>query len=229
MPLGCHAARAMNDTHPEEPRRGARKGPHLHAVPRAGASGAPGAVLEQTAAWMQAVAQNADRQAFTCLFDHYAPRVKGYLMRGGTQECQAEEIAQEALLMLWRKAALFDAAQASVGTWLFTIARNLHVDRLRSQGASAAQSDAGDLDDVADESPPVDDRLHTAQLCERMRAALRTMPVEQARVLRLCYFEDQPHSSIATALCLPLGTVKSRMRAALAYLRRALQDGSPAP
>ncbi|KQP35903.1 hypothetical protein ASF44_19205 [Pseudorhodoferax sp. Leaf274] len=178
---------------------------------------------------MQAVAERADRQAFAQLFGHYAPRVKGYLMRGGAEACQAEEIAQETLLVLWRKAALFDAAQASVGTWLFTIARNLRVDRLRGQGATALHADEGALDDLADDSVPVDERMQTAQLCERMRAVLRTMPVEQARVLQLCYFEDQPHTSIASALGLPLGTVKSRMRAALAHLRRALQDDRAAP
>lgn len=116
-----------------------------------------------------------------------------------------------------------------MGTWLFTIARNLLVDRLRRQGGLATPSDAADLDDVADESMPMDERMHTAQLCERMRDALRTMPVEQAQVLRLAYFDDQPHTNIASALGLPLGTVKSRMRAALAHLRRALQDGRPLP
>lgn len=187
------------------------------------------AVQPQVLAWMRAVAELADRQAFAQLFAFYAPRVKGYLVRSGSEPCQAEEIAQETLLVLWRKAALFDADRASVGTWLFTIARNLRVDRLRGQGSALVPADAAALDDVADESPPMDERLHTAQLCSRMRAALRTMPAEQAQVLRLCYFEDQPHTSIANALGLPLGTVKSRMRAALAHLRRALQDGGPAP
>lgn len=187
------------------------------------------AVEQQLLAWMQAVAELADRHAFAQLFAFYAPRVKGQLIRAGTEPCLAEEIAQEALLVLWRKAALFDGARASVGTWLFTIARNLRVDRLRGQGSALLRADAAELDDVADESPHMDERLHTAQLCARMRAALRTMPAEQARVLRLCYFEDQPHSRIADTLGLPLGTVKSRMRAALAHLRRALQDGGPAP
>ncbi|RCW65221.1 sigma-70 family RNA polymerase sigma factor [Pseudorhodoferax soli] len=215
----------MADAHPDgSPRQPPAARAHLHVVPQEGP-----AAPQQILAWMQAVAELADRQAFAQLFAFYAPRVKAYLVRSGTEPCLAEEIAQDALLLLWRKAALFDAKRASVGTWLFTIARNLRVDRLRGQGAALVHADATELDDVADDTPPVDERLHTAQLCARMRVVLRTMPAEQARVLRLCYFEDQPHTRIASTLGLPLGTVKSRMRAALAHLRRALQDGGPAP
>nr|WP_145547062.1 sigma-70 family RNA polymerase sigma factor [Variovorax boronicumulans] len=214
-------ADAQHDGPPRPPPQGRTA---LHLV----APGDP-SVQPQVLAWMRAVVELADRQAFAQLFAFYAPRVKGYLIRSGTEPSQAEDIAQETLLVLWRKAALFDAERASVGTWLFTIARNLRVDRLRSHGTAAARADAAELDDVADEAPPLDERLHTAQLCSRMRAALRTMPAEQAQVLRLCYFEDRPHTSIASTLGLPLGTVKSRMRAALAHLRRALQDGGPTP
>lgn len=215
----------MADAHHDGP---PRQPPQARTALQLVAPGDP-SVQPQVLAWMRAVAELADRQAFAQLFAFYAPRVKGYLIRSGTEPSQAEDIAQETLLVLWRKAALFDAERASVGTWLFTIARNLRVDRLRGQGAAAARADAAELDDVADEAPPLDERLHTAQLCARMRAALRTMPAEQAQVLRLCYFEDRPHSSIASTLGLPLGTVKSRMRAALAHLRRALQDGGPTP
>lgn len=200
---------------------------HLHVVGRHG--GARTIEAAQLVAWVHAVALQGDRQAFARLFTYYAPRVKAYLMRGGCDECQAEELAQESLLMLWRKAAHFDATQASVGTWLFTIARNLRVDRFRSLGAGHVPYDDADLQAVADEAPPPDERLHLAQLCERMRAALHCMPAAQARVLRLCYFEGQPHTSIANELQVPLGTVKSRMRSALAYLRRALQDDTSAP
>ncbi|WP_326537369.1 sigma-70 family RNA polymerase sigma factor [Pseudorhodoferax sp.] len=213
-----------NAHHDDEPPHSSGARAHLRVVPQEGA-----AAQQQILAWMQAVTELADRNAFAQLFGHYAPRVKGYLIRSGSEACQAEEIAQETLLVLWRKAAQFDAAQASVGTWLFTIARNLRVDRLRCQGATTVHAQESELHDVADESVPVEERMHTAQLCARMRAALRTMPAEQARVLRLCYFEDQPHTSIASTLGLPLGTVKSRMRAALVHLRRALQDGGLRP
>lgn len=200
---------------------------HLHVV------GQPVAVrtveTAQLVVWVQAVALHGDRQAFARLFTYYAPRIKAYLMRGGCDECQAEELAQESLLVLWRKAAYFDAAQASVGTWLFAVARNLRIDRFRSTGTGEVPYDEAALQAVADDTPQPDEHLHLAQLCERMLAALQQMPAAQARVLRMCYFEGQPHTRIAGTLDVPLGTVKSRMRAALAFLRRALQDGTTAP
>lgn len=183
---------------------------------------AAGPAPQELAAWVQAVALQADRDAFARLFRHFAPRVKGYLLRGGTEEAQAEELAQETLLLLWRKAALFDARQAAVSTWVFTIARNLRVDRLRRQGLPTLPADQDDLDAVPDDAPGPEERLHAAVLHERVRVALRGLPPEQARVLQLSYFDDQPHASIASALGIPLGTVKSRMRLAVAHLRRAL-------
>jgi RNA polymerase sigma-70 factor (ECF subfamily) len=203
----CHAQRAVA---------------HLRVVGRQNARRTVDA--ERLVTWVQAVARQSDRQAFACLFTYYAPRLKAYLMRSGCQECQAEELAQESLLTLWRKAGHYNVAQASVGTWLFTIARNLRVDRLRSQANAERPYDEAELHAVADDAPPAEERLHAEQLSARMLVALQRMPAAQARVLRLCYFEGQPHTSIASALDVPLGTVKSRMRAALAYLRRALQD-----
>ncbi len=177
---------------------------------------------EVLADWMRAVALQGDRAAFARLFAHFAPRIKSYLLRGGADDAMAEDLAQEALLMLWRKAALFDVQQAGVSTWVFTIARNLRVDRFRRQGAAALPSDDFDLETVADEAPAPEERLHASRMQAQVRAAMRTLPPDQARVLQLSYFDDQPHASIASALGIPLGTVKSRMRLAVAHLRRAL-------
>jgi len=218
----------MNSPSPLEPApRAPAAVTHLHAVGGPGAQRA--AQADRLAAWVRAVAEQRDRQAFAQLFCHYAPRIKSYLVRCGCDPCQAEELAQESLLVLWRKACQFDRSRASVGTWLFTIARNLRVDCLRSAGARCLPCDDMDLQAIADEAPAPDERLQQEQTHERMAAALQGMPAEQARVLRMCYFEGQPHTRIASALQLPLGTVKSRMRAALAYLRRAMQNDSPAP
>src|SRR5882724_6582653 len=79
------------------------------------------------------VAGTRDRAAFAALFDHFAPRVKSYLLRLGASPALAEDLAQEALLSLWRKAHLFDPAKASAATWLFPIARNLRIDAIRRE------------------------------------------------------------------------------------------------
>ena len=82
-----------------------------------------------------AIAASHDRAAFAELFAFYAPRVKGYLQRTGTSEAQAEDLAQETMLAVWRKAALYDAGNASASTWIFTIALNLRIDALRRECA----------------------------------------------------------------------------------------------
>ncbi|MDA7414888.1 sigma-70 family RNA polymerase sigma factor [Xenophilus arseniciresistens] len=179
---------------------------------------------EQLAAWLLAVAQAQDRVAFGQLFTHFAPRIKSYLMRGGTPEDVAEDLAQEALVALWRKAALFDPSQAAVSTWMFTIARNLRVDRHRRASTQAEQDSVEiDPDTLVDDAPAPGDHLDAMREQARLHAALRGLPPEQAEVLRLSYYEDQPHARIAQLLDIPLGTVKSRVRLAVANLRRRLQ------
>lgn len=177
---------------------------------------------EELCELLRSVAVAGDRQAFAVLFRHFAPRVKSYLMRGGSTEGLAEELAQETMVSVWRKAAMFDPAQAGVSTWIFTIARNLRVDRLRRQGLPTVPADEAALDSVPDTAPALEEDLHAARMHEQVRRALRGLPPEQAQVLHLSYFDDQPHASIASALGIPLGTVKSRMRLAVAHLRRAL-------
>lgn len=172
---------------------------------------------------LAAVAQRQDRDAFARLFSHFAPRVKHYLMHSGSPELHAEELAQEALVAVWRKAALFDPAQAAASTWIFTIARHLRVDALRRRQGPGLAEEAFDFDLLQADEPPVEDRLHATRLNERLRGALRRLPPEQQQVLHLSYFEDEPHARIAAQLSIPLGTVKSRVRLAVAQLRRLLE------
>ena len=178
---------------------------------------------DELALLVQAVAERGDRQAFAVLFKHFAPRVKSYLIRCGASDDQAEEVAQEAMVTLWRKAALFDARQARVSTWVFTIARNLRVDALRrTRGGVESGDDEVDLEALPHDHPAPDEAAHSRRLQADVRAAIARLPAEQAQVLRLSYFEEQPHSQIARDLGIPLGTVKSRMRLAVAQVRRML-------
>jgi RNA polymerase sigma-70 factor (ECF subfamily) len=170
----------------------------------------------------KAVALTGDREAFAILFKHFAPRVKAYLMRAGAADGLAEELTQEAMVSVWRKAALFDPARASVSTWIFTIARNLRVDHLRRQGQAAFGLDELDCDAIASPLPSPDEQMLTRQREAGVRDALRQLPEEQVQVLRLSFFEDQPHARIAQELGIPLGTVKSRVRLAMNHLRRLL-------
>lgn len=168
-----------------------------------------------------AIARSQDRDAFAVLFEQFAPRVKGHLVRLGASAPQAEELAQEVLVTVWRKAALFDPSRASASTWIFRIARNLRLDALRRDTAAAA------FEPDLTEAPEPPDTPETVELArqrdDRVRRALADLTPDQANVLRLSFFQDCPHSEIAETLGLPLGTVKSRIRLALARLRAALE------
>ncbi len=170
---------------------------------------------------MQAVAEAGDRAAFAALYEHFAPRLKAWLMRLGTPEDAAEELAQESLITAWRRAASFDPAQASVATWLFTIARNKRIDRLRRE--RRPEIDLSDPALVPDPEPAPDTVIDAAQAEAQLRTALQDLPEEQLHLLRLAFFSDLSHRDIAERENLPLGTVKSRIRLALARLRLRME------
>lgn len=168
------------------------------------------------------VAAHRDRDAFAALFDHYAPRLATYLQKLGAEPALAEEITQDAMTALWRKADQFDPEKSSVGTWLYRIARNRRIDLLRrARGGEAS------IDEVAqpvDEAPRPDEALVARQRETLVRRALKILPAEQLALVRLAFFEGRSHSEIATETGLPLGTVKSRIRLAFGRLRRRLAD-----
>ncbi|HUN53467.1 MAG TPA: sigma-70 family RNA polymerase sigma factor [Candidatus Sulfotelmatobacter sp.] len=171
---------------------------------------------------VQAIAERQDRAAFGALFAHFAPRVKGYLIRIGADAAQAEELTQEAMLAVWRKAASFDRRQSSVATWVFTIARNKRIDGLRRD----RRPELDPADPMLVPAPPAQaDALYAlAQSEARIKAAVAALPAEQRDLLELAFYEDRSHRDIAALRGLPLGTVKSRLRLALGRLRKAIGE-----
>lgn len=166
------------------------------------------------------VATERDRQAYARLYSYFAPRLNAFLRRSGLPPNTAEEIAQEVMLSVWRKASYFDPARAGAATWIFTIARNLRIDHLRRLRTASA----GEEEPVEVETAPSGETLLlTAEREARVREALKTLSDEQATVLRLSFFSEKAHSEIARELGLPLGTVKSRVRLALGRLRVLLE------
>lgn len=169
-----------------------------------------------------AVAERHDRAAFAALFTHFAPRVKSYLIRHGAAPEAAEDLAQETLLIVWRKAASFDPAKADAPTWIFTIARNLRISAVRRERRPEPM--ACDELGRADPGLPADEAIAVIDRTAALRAALKTLPPEQARIVELNFMEDIPHRELETRLGIPLGTVKSRLRLAIVRLRAALGD-----
>jgi RNA polymerase sigma-70 factor, ECF subfamily len=167
------------------------------------------------------IAATKDRQAFAELFDHFAPRVKSFMMRKGASAEQAEDLVQETMIAVWSKAALYAPDRGSVATWIFTIARNLRIDRLRREKSNQF-TDLDDYDAPSDD-PAQDEALRRVQEDSAVAKALAQIPAEQRELLILSYVEDMPQSEIAARLQIPLGTVKSRMRLAYRRLKKLLE------
>lgn len=163
-----------------------------------------------------------DRSAFAELFAMVAPRVKAYLVRLGSDPAAAEDLTQDVLVTVWRKAPQFDPARASAMTWIFVIARNRRIDSLRREDSSVTYGIVPP--EHVDEAAPPADVVAGREDDNRMRQAIAALPQDQQEVIRRSFFEEEPHSAIAAALQIPLGTVKSRLRIAFAKLRSQLEN-----
>lgn len=180
-------------------------------------NGPPGASeLEQL---LRDVASRRDWQAFVLLFQHFGPRLKTFYMRSATSSGVADDLVQETMMSVWRKAAQFDPTRAGVSTWIFTIARNLRIDHMRRLRDPSA------LPYESVEAPPSQEAIVLGLEGEaRVRRAMASLSDEQQTVLQLTYFGEKSQSEIASELGIPLGTVKSRTRLALARLRTILDE-----
>ena len=167
-------------------------------------------------ACVERVAQERCRDSFMQLFEYYAPRISTYLCQQGASTVVAEELAQEAMLSLWRKADMYDSNKAAVGTWLFRIARNHMIDQLRRERRMAYDDDVAGVELVADDEAPA------ASDAAVLRRKVSELPEAQIDLVYKSYFEGKSHGEIAAETGQPLGSVKSRLRAALHSLRRNL-------
>lgn len=176
----------------------------------------------ELAGWLKAVASHRDRAAFEGLFSYFAPRIKGYMLRLGADAALAEDLAQETLVQVWRKAAQYDPAKALPSAWVFTVARNLRIDRLRRQRFHEVEltAEAEQEDDRADGHARALERIDAG----RLAGPIRALPPQQLEVVQLAFFEGLSHGEIVERLGIPLGTVKSRLRLAFRKLRAALGE-----
>ncbi|MEO0466481.1 MAG: sigma-70 family RNA polymerase sigma factor [Pseudomonadota bacterium] len=173
---------------------------------------------------MTRIAETQCRTSFATLFEFFAPRIKAYMQQLGSDASQAEELAQEVMVTVWRKAGQYDATKASVSTWIFRIARNRRIDLHRRTNKPELDPEDPMLRPPEPETP--DATFDRAQLEETVRDKLATLPPDQLELLRAAFYQGLSHSEIAKAFDLPLGTVKSRIRLAFNKLRGQL-EGDP--
>lgn len=177
----------------------------------------------EAARLVAAIAHAGDRHAFAQLFAFYAPRLKTFLSRQGFSASDCDDLIQDTMLAVWRKAWQFDAEAGAVSTWIFTICRNLGIDRRRRVARRLKDSDLPPMSDV-DPSPSAEGEIISREDETRVRRALDLLPTEQAEVISLSFFSLSPQTEIAKALGIPLGTVKSRVRLAMNRLRQLLDE-----
>lgn len=169
------------------------------------------------------IARDRSDAAFRRLFEEYGPRVRSFMLRQGVDADVADDLTQETLTIVWQKAALYSPEKGAASTWIFTIARNLRIDRIRQQRPWQELTDQF-ASSIPSDMPLPDVQLDEQQRETRVRAVLAELPADQLEVVRLAFMDGLPHSEIAEKLGLPLGTVKSRIRLAYNKLRSALED-----
>jgi RNA polymerase sigma-70 factor, ECF subfamily len=173
---------------------------------------------------LHAVARG-DEVALAALYDRYRVILFGLLVRILNSREEAEDVLQDVMLQVWRRAADFDEGRGRPFTWLVTLARSRGIDRLRLLAARQRLADSAVQNAPDEASDAAKDTLHSEQR-EIVQRALADLPEEQTRILMLAYFEGLTQSEIATKLATPLGTVKTRMRSGMIKLRELLGNDS---
>jgi RNA polymerase sigma-70 factor (ECF subfamily) len=181
----------------------------------------PAAKDQELKTLINLIATRKDKSAFSSLFKLVGPRIKGYLMKLGSNDIVAEDLLQEVMLTVWRKSETFDRNKAAVSTWLFTIARNKRIDMLRKE--IRPQLDPNDPMLTPNQEDSADNIYGSKQESIKITDAIKMLPEEQSKLIKMTYYEDKSHSIIAKELKMPLGTVKSRIRLASTRLKKLLE------
>lgn len=163
------------------------------------------------------IAKRQDRKAFEAIYGYYAPRLRSWCLKQRLATETAEELVQETLIAVWRKSASFDAAKASVSTWIFTILRNKRIDLLRKENRPELKAE--DFELLHEPEKSADIVLIDNDTTTVINQSLALLSPDQRSMIMKAFFEEKSHNDIAAETGLPLGTVKSRIRLALIRLK----------
>jgi RNA polymerase sigma factor (sigma-70 family) len=174
--------------------------------------------------WLNQIAVQRDKQAFTALFGFFAPKILNISQRKFPNPDQANEVLQETMSNVWRKAHYFDADKGQATTWVYTIMRNVTFDMLRKIKSNKEDNLSDDIWPLVDESAAITDVFDDHLAKSHILASLECLPPNQQSVVKGYYFQEMSQEQLAQHLDLPLGTVKSRLRLALSKLKIQLGE-----
>ena len=173
---------------------------------------------QQTIDLLESIARFQDKDAFEELYWIFAPKIKSYMMQHGADDAVAEELAQEALMQVWLKADKYNSELALPSTWIFRIARNIYIDKLRRQKVFETD-EINDVENELSQSPDYDQQIDAKRFSHFIESKLSK---EQYQIVQLSYFKGLNQTEISDHLSIPLGTVKSRLRLAFDKLKLLL-------
>lgn len=176
--------------------------------------------LAQMTIWLEQIATNRDKQAFTCLFKFFAPKITGICSQKYNNPQLAVEILQETMTNVWRKAHLFHSEKGAPTTWIYSIMRNVSFDLLRKIQAKKEDNLSDDIWPMI-ENEQVEEQEFTDHLeHQHLMAHIDKLPIAQQQVIKGVYFQELSQEQLSQHLNIPLGTIKSRLRLALAKLKQ---------
>jgi RNA polymerase sigma-70 factor (ECF subfamily) len=209
---------------------------NFDTIPRLRQNAFQGEVMHQTgdsadatpdthefAALLQRIAVERDKAAFRIVFRYFAPRVRAYLIGRQKSPNFADDVVQDVMLSVWRKAHTYDPAKAAVSSWIFRIARNRMIDHHRQSVRRTGYESAAEIEP---ESPPpqAEDLMVRSEDHDRVAGAMKHLPEKQRMILELSFREGLTHQEISTRTNVPLGTVKSNIRLAMQKLKSRLGE-----
>ena len=163
------------------------------------------------------ISEERNEIAFSEIFDFIAPKINAYYLKNNFTIEQAEELTQEVLSTIWLKSKLFDPEKSKFITWSFTIARNKKIDFYRKNKKSDVNEE--DIRDFLYEDNKSDDY----ELESTIKKITKELDENQKKLIKMSFFEQKSHKNIAEELEIPLGTVKSRIRASLNKMQKHIQ------
>lgn len=170
------------------------------------------------------IARQRDLDAFRELYGLYGRRINSFMVRRGATPAMADELTQETFLAVWQKAQYYDVGRGDEAGWIFSIARNLHIDQIRRQKVWQEVAVQLPVQSEASEPELALTEVLAAERDSRVLKAIQTLPMDQADVIRLAFVDGLSHGQIAARIGIPVGTIKSRLRLAYAKLREQLDD-----